>query len=213
MAEDAPEREAIAPYDQRLARLLIRPLVGTRIRPNHLTTLSLLLGVTAALTFAFGAIGNGVEHAGALLYMLAVFTDHTDGEFARLSGQTSEFGHVYDYLVGSANYTLLFLGLGVGLAASEGEWMLALGLIAGLANPLIVTLRMKSERRHGKAAVAHPSGGGFEIEDFIYLIGPITWLGGLRYFFLVYGIGTLGYLAWTTWTFGRAERARKRAGC
>ena len=36
-------------------------------------------------------------------------------------------------------------------------------------------------------------------------IGPITWLGGLEYFFLAYGLGTFGYTSWTVW-----ERVRSR---
>lgn len=193
------------PYDQRLARWLVRPLARTPVHPNHLTGISLLLGIAAGALFATG----GAEHWAALAYVLAVFTDHTDGELARMTGKTSDFGHVFDYLVGAANYTLLFVGLGIGLAESWAGWGLALGLAAGLANPLIVTLRLTMERRHGAEAVEHARGGGFEIEDFIYLIGPITWLGGLDYFFLVYGLGTLGYLGWTLFTFAGHQRRAK----
>ena len=59
------------------------------------------------------------------------------------------------------------------------------------------------ERRFGSQAVEHPGGGGFELEDFIYLIGPVTWLGGLEYFFWLYATGTLGYLLWTVLKFLR----------
>jgi hypothetical protein len=45
-----------------------------------------------------------------------------------------------------------------------------------------------------------------EIEDFIYLIGPITWFGGLNYFFWVYGLGTLGYLGWTIFELLNRDR-------
>src|SRR3546814_8923252 len=89
------------------------------------------------------------------------------------------------------------------LAGDLGIDSLVLGLTAGLANPIIVALRMQMELRYGKAAVEHPRGGGFEIEDFIYLIGPITWTGGLMWFFVLYGFGTIGYLFWTAGTFLR----------
>jgi hypothetical protein len=61
------------------------------------------------------------------------------------------------------------------------------------------------EHRHGAEAVEHPSASGFELEDFIYLIGPITWSGGLVYFFWVYGLGTIGYLIWTIQELVRRE--------
>ena len=91
----------------------------------------------------------------------------------------------------------MFIGLGIGLDGGWlGGWALVLGVCAGLSNPLVMVIRLVHERRHGDAAVAHPYFGGFEIEDFIYLIGPITWLGGLDYFFLAYGLGAVGYLLW-----------------
>ncbi len=60
------------------------------------------------------------------------------------------------------------------------------------------------------SSVEHPAKGGFELEDFIYLIGPITWAGGLLFFFVLYGLGNLGYLAWTIYEFRRnAVRAKE----
>ena len=93
MADDlTPEQQAKPgssgiPYDQRLAGWLVRPLVGTPIHPNHLTVLSLAFGFGAAAMFAWGDSPGWA----ALLYMLAVFTDHTDGELARQTGKTSRF--------------------------------------------------------------------------------------------------------------------------
>ncbi|MEE9139303.1 MAG: CDP-alcohol phosphatidyltransferase family protein [Alphaproteobacteria bacterium] len=195
------------PWDQRLARVLVKPLVGTWVRPNHLTALSLLAALGAAALFALGS--ETAADWAAALFMLAVFIDHTDGELARLTGTTSRFGHYFDYAVGSSNYTLLFVSLGVGLAQGPmGNYALALGLAAGLSNPVIVTLRLTMEKRYGKKAVAHPRFAAFELEDFIYLIGPIIWLGGLEYFFLIYGLGTLGYLGWTAWGFLRLRGRR-----
>jgi phosphatidylglycerophosphate synthase len=193
------------PYDQRLARLLVRPLVRTPVHPNHLTALSLLLGITASALFAFA--GPALVDLAAGSYVLAVFTDHTDGELARLSGKTSPFGHKFDFIVGGLNYTLLFCGIGIGqLHGQLGVWGLLLGLAAGLSNPLILRLRLKLDERWGKQAWKHPYFVGFELEDFIYLIGPITWCFGLKYFFVPFALGTLGYLAWTVIEYRRWDR-------
>jgi phosphatidylglycerophosphate synthase len=206
--EDSPpptEGAATSPWDQRLARIVVRPLIGTGVRPNYLTTLSLLLGVIAAGLFSYG--DPAFDAVAALIYMLAVFSDHMDGELARATGKTSRFGHIYDFLAGCFNYTLLFIGIGIGQSGGDmGNWALVLGFGAGFANPLIVSLRIAMERRFGAASVRHPAAFGFEIEDFIYLIGPITWAGGIVYFFVVYGIGTLGYLLWTVGRFVRCAR-------
>ncbi len=211
MADDPTSEQQVkpgssgVPYDQRLAGLLVRPLVGTPIHPNHLTVLSLAFGFGAAATFAWGDSPGWA----ALLYMLAVFTDHTDGELARQTGKTSRFGHYFDYVAGSLNYTALFLGLGIGLSNSWlGDWALVLGVAAALANPAVLLVRLVHERRHGEVAVAHPYAAGFEIEDFIYLIGPITWAGGVTYFFLVYGLGAIGYLLSQIASLARSESRR-----
>ncbi len=56
---------------------------------------------------------------------------------------------------------------------------------------------MSMEKQHGGEAVEHPAFGGFEIEDFIYFIGPITWFAGIVFFFIPYALGNIGYLIWT----------------
>lgn len=196
---------AIKSWDQRLAHVLVKPLVATPVHPNHLTGLSFVFGLSAAILFALG--GSLLVNLAAGLFMVAVFLDHTDGELARQAGKSSPFGQRFDSAVNASNYTMLFIGIGIGLSAGPlGTWALVLGLAAGLCNPVILLLRIGLENRHGSKAVAHPRYAGVEIEDLIYLIGPITWLGGLEYFFLAYGIGSFGYFAWTVW-----EALRSRA--
>lgn len=196
---------ATGAWDQKLAQILVRPLAATPVHPNHLTALSFVFGLSAAILFAFG--GPVLPHVAAGVFMFATFLDHTDGELARLAGKTSEFGRRFDSVVNASNHTMLFIGIGIGLSAGDlGTGALILGFAAGLCNPLILILRIGLENRHGAKAVAHPSYGGFEIEDFIYLIGPVTWLGGLEYFFLAYGFGSFGYLGWTVWEAVRSRR-------
>lgn len=182
------------PYDQRLAGLLIRPFKDTALHPNHVTTLTLLLGICSAVIFA---INIELAWLAALIYMLAVLTDHMDGELARMTGKSSRFGHNYDYIVGGLIYMLLFIGIGTGMRNEFGSWTLVLGIFAGLSNPIILYLRMKMEKHHGFEAVAHPQFLGFQDEDFIYLIGPITWFAGIIWFFVPFAFGNIGYLAWT----------------
>jgi len=202
------DKQYLVPWDQQLARRLVAPFNNTPLHPNHLTTLTLILGQCAAWIFAF-AMGQLAWFA-ALLYMLAVFSDHMDGELARMTGKTSSFGHDYDYIVGGINYTALFIGIGLGLQDSFGSWAIILGFSAGLSNPFILTLRMSMERQHGKEAVEHPVFAGFEIEDFIYLIGPITWITGIVYFFIPYALGNIGYLVWTIMEYRRWRGKTKK---
>ncbi len=112
------------PYDQRLARILVRPLARLAVSPNQVTTATLALALAGA-----GLIGLGppAQHWGAGLFVLARFLDHFDGELARLTGRDSRFGYYYDYVVGALSYAALFLAIGVGQTAVLGWWALLLG--------------------------------------------------------------------------------------
>ncbi len=187
--------------DQRLAHLMMRPFAASALHPNLLTTLTLALGLLTMLCFLQGDRAHA--DFGALCFMLAVFSDHLDGELARMSRKTSRFGHFYDFVVGGLNYTLLFSSIGLGLHAEWGPWAPALGIAAGLCNPVIMTLRVRMDNSFGLAATEHPSFGWFNLEDFIYVIGPVTWLFGVVYFFVPFALGTLGYLCWTVIEYRR----------
>lgn len=167
------------PWDARAAALLVRPFIDTRLHPNALTTLRLLVGLTGAWLFAAGSQFN----LAALCIVLSNFLDHTDGEFARMTGKMSVFGHRYDLFSDAVVTVGLFAGLGIGLRTALGDVAAVYGLIAGIAVAGIFQLRHVIETRHGKAAVRQASVAGFETEDVLYLI-PLVTLSGQETAFL-----------------------------
>jgi CDP-diacylglycerol--glycerol-3-phosphate 3-phosphatidyltransferase len=70
---------------------LVRGLVATGVRPDHLTVAGLLLSVGAGFAFF-----DGHSRLGALLLALAGVCDILDGEVARASRITSKFGAFLD---------------------------------------------------------------------------------------------------------------------
>jgi len=199
----APE----TPWDQRLARWLVRPFARTSLRPNHITTLSLALGVLAGVLFATGE--TYAAGWGAGLFMLARFIDHADGELARLTGRSSRAGYYYDYVAGALSSVALFGGIGVGYADGPlGGWALALGVAASVAALAGLGFGLATDARRGSEEAPYPQWGPFELEDGIYLIGPITWLGGLAGFFV---LGALGQIIFSAFRLGELQRARPRA--
>lgn len=196
---------ATAPWDSRLARLLITPLRNTRVHPNHLTTAGLLVGLGAAALFAGGA---NTARWGAGVYVLSALLDHADGELARLAGKTSAFGHLYDRLADLIVKLSLFTGMGMGLRHGVlGNWAPFLGIVAGASVVLIFALRSELARRRGEQSLPQPSAGGFEIEDILYVIAPVTWCGFLAPFLVGAGIGAPLFTLWV----GRAFRASRVA--
>jgi archaetidylinositol phosphate synthase len=196
------------PWDQRLARASIRPLVATPITPNQITTLSLAIGLLAALLYAQG---GSAMHLGAACFVLSFWLDHADGELARMTGRTSSFGHYYDLAAGGAVLVALFIGMGICAGRDTlGASSVGLGIAAGLATALIFVLRMELERRAGKAAVRQPNLLGFEMEDVMYLVGPITWLGLLQPFLILAGVGAPLFALFVLWQCRRVLIERPR---
>ena len=192
------------PWDQRAARALASPLSRFSLSPNTITTLSLVAGLAAAGLFA---AGGGSAALGALLAMGAFWLDHLDGELARLSGRTSLFGHYYDLAADGIVLVALFVGIGFGLAQGAlGPPALGLGVVAGAGAAAVIVLRLDLERRLGKAATRQPSLFGFEAEDAMYLVGPVTWLGALDVFLMLAALGTPLFALYTLWTSLQAGR-------
>jgi len=200
------------PWDQRIARLLVRPMVHSPVTPNQLTIFTLLVALAGAGLLATG--DGGKSNWGAGLFVLARFLDHFDGELARQKKMTSRLGYYLDYISGAISYGALFLCMGIGFMASElGNWALALGL-AGAASAVISMftnlsidkqLDLDDDSEHD--AVGYPGYAGFELEDGIYLIAPITWAGYLQPFFVLAGVGAGVYCLWTCWTLLRLRRS------
>jgi archaetidylinositol phosphate synthase len=176
-----PLPAANRPWDARLARRLVVPLTHSWVTPNHLTTVRLVVGLAAAAAFIPGSYGW--SNIAALLLIFSNFLDHTDGELARMSGKTSRIGHLYDLASDALVTILLFIAIGVGVAAKPGTDLglppAILGLVAGTAIALIFYLRMRIEELLGKAATQQASLGGFETEDVLYLL-PLVTLGNAQ---------------------------------
>ncbi|MGQ0658042.1 MAG: CDP-alcohol phosphatidyltransferase family protein [Chromatiales bacterium] len=173
------------PWDARLAARLVAPLRDTAITPNHFTTLRLVTGLLGAWLFGRGDAPN----LAAWLIVLSNFLDHTDGEFARLSGRSSRLGHLYDLACDALVTTGLFVGIGIGLRDSVGSTAIALGMTAGVAVAAIFQMRHDIERQMGKTATRQPRFAGFEAEDILYLLPVVTYAGLLQPFLYAAAIG------------------------
>jgi archaetidylinositol phosphate synthase len=203
-------------WDARAARWLVTPLVPTRVTPNHLTTLRLLIGLAGAVCLARGDFFH--INIGAFLIVLSNFVDHTDGELARISGKTSRIGHFYDLAADAIVTILLFLGMGYGLGVGAGvsggvEWRVppvVLGGIAGIAVAVIFFLRMRIEEMAGKAGTQQAFVGGFETEDVLYLLPLVTLTGVVSPFVVAASIGAPVFAVWVVLDYWRHLHAQRR---
>ena len=168
--------------------------------PNQVTVLTLVLALGGAGLLAIGDLN--AANWGVGLFVFSRFLDHFGGELARQSGKTSKLGYYLDYISGALCYGALFACIGIGLRDSGlGPWAFVLGF-AGTASALIsmfLNLGVDAEADIAEEgdAVGYPGYAGFELEDGIYLLAPITWLGFLQPFFVAAGIGASVYCIWT----------------
>jgi phosphatidylglycerophosphate synthase len=207
-----PVPAARRPWDARLARRLVAPLIHSWVTPNHLTTLRLGVGLAAAAAFVPGSYGW--SNIAALLLILSNFLDHTDGELARISGKTSRVGHLYDLASDAAVTILLFVAIGVGVAAKADTDLIIppaiLGLVAGTAIALIFYVRMRIEELSGKGATQQASLGGFETEDVLYLLPLATLCNALVPMLVAASICAPLYAIWVLIDYQRVLRRDRR---
>lgn len=160
----------------RIVRIgVVRPLVHSPVTPNHLTTLRLVSGIVAAVLVGIGE--TRWMEIGAGIFVVSVFLDRADGDLARLSGNTTYFGHCYDMIADTICNTLILIGLGIGLRGGEyGSWSIFMGVVAGLSVALILWAVMQIEEIEGVRAAELPSVVGFDADDAVLLIPVFIWL-------------------------------------
>ncbi len=187
----------------RFARVaLVRPLAGTPVTPNHLTALRIVTGVGAA-----GALAAGEMNAGAGLFVVSVVLDRADGDLARLTGKTSPWGHKFDLLSDALCNTLIFVGLGVGLAGSPlGLWAPVLGSLAGASVAAILWLVIRIEERQGARAAELGSAAGFDADDAILAVPAFIWLGWPVELLEAAALGAPAFALFFFWLFMRGGR-------
>lgn len=165
-------------WTHRMSRPLVRPMIGTWIRPNHITTLRVLTGLAACACFALG--GDGGMIWGGVLWLISAFLDRADGELARLGELSSPGGHLYDYYSDQLINALFFAAIGIGLRHSWlGAWSIPLGLVGAVSILGCGVFSERLERLSPPDTRAYTGRWGFDPDDALYLMGPLAWLGWL----------------------------------
>ncbi len=175
-------------WAHRVVTAAVRPLAGTAVTPNHLTTARLVTGLAAAGLFAMGAATwNWVA---AIVYVLSMLLDRADGVLARMTSQSSAWGHVYDLICDNVVTALLFVGIGAGLVNSGlGWWAPAMGVLAGLAVTATFWLAAQIDAMLPPGTQAIPGRGGFDPDDTLFIVAPVAWLGWLQPFLILAAVG------------------------
>lgn len=118
------------------AKVATRWCARLGIRPNHLTSLSVLLTITAGLLFMDGSFWWGL-----LLGWFMTFLDTVDGKLARVTLTSSRIGHVLDKGLDIIHPPLWYIAWGMGLSSLDPSltnlslnsilWIIVGGYIVG----------------------------------------------------------------------------------
>jgi phosphatidylglycerophosphate synthase len=161
---------------RRCSRWISRLLVRTPVAPNHVSVVSLAIGLVAIWCFWHATAASA--WLGVLLYALASIVDHADGEIARLTFQESRLGANLDWTFD----TIIHVGVVAGIGVSSAGGLL--GGLVGLLAAVGVTLSAVFARYLPREIEVGPTVGGLLTHianrDLFYLVllsfAALRWL-------------------------------------
>lgn len=172
-----------------------------------MTAIGLTSGLLATFLFSTGERVYGNIAGG--LFILAMFMDHLDGEYARLTARTTRLGYYFDRISSATVYTSVFIGIGIGQQMTfAGVPAFVVGLVAGISIALIFLIRNQAEYRGGGIVETQGNDKWFETEDCMYLLAVIAWVGQLDVILLLAAAGAPLYLLWTIFSIRRKAAAK-----
>jgi CDP-diacylglycerol--glycerol-3-phosphate 3-phosphatidyltransferase len=146
---------------------IVRGLALTRISPNVLTFIGLLVNVIAAVLFGYA---KGEDHwrmflyAGLVIIAAGIF-DMVDGRVARATNQVTVFGAYFDSVIDRYSDVALFFGLLVYYARAER--LFYVGLVAFV---MVSSLMVSYTRARAEALIGQCKVGFMERPERIVLI-------------------------------------------
>ncbi|MDP9268604.1 MAG: CDP-alcohol phosphatidyltransferase family protein [Acidobacteriota bacterium] len=161
---------------------IVRGLALTRISPNVLTFLGLVINVIAAVLFGFANADNQqrmFRYAGLVIIGAGIF-DMVDGRVARATGQVTQFGAFFDSVIDRYSDVALFFGLLVYYARANRFFYLVLTALVMVTSVMVSYTRARAESLIGTCKV-----GFMERPERIVLIiigalfnkmAPVLWV-------------------------------------
>jgi CDP-diacylglycerol---glycerol-3-phosphate 3-phosphatidyltransferase len=127
---------------------IVDGLALTRISPNALTFIGLLINVVAACYFGFASADNDqaamFRYAGLVIIGAGIF-DMVDGRVARATNQVTEFGGFFDSVIDRYSDVALFFGLLVYYARANRFFYVVLVAFVMTSSLMVSYTRARAE--------------------------------------------------------------------
>jgi len=161
---------------------IVHGLALTRISPNALTFIGLLINIGAAILFGFASAENQRRmflYAGLVIIGAGIF-DMVDGRVARATNQVTQFGGFFDSVIDRYSDVALFFGLLVYYARANRFLYVVIAALVMVSSVLVSYARARAESLIPSCKV-----GFMERPERIVLIiigalfnrmGPVLWV-------------------------------------
>lgn len=128
-----------------LSFLFVKLIYSTNITPNQISVFSMLFGILAGVSFAFGTPQSFVLAGLALL--ISNVLDCADGQLARLKKNGTGIGRIIDGFIDYVTGFSMFLGIGIGLSIATGDYLYVwLITLAGAASRIFQNMYFDNYR-------------------------------------------------------------------
>jgi CDP-diacylglycerol---glycerol-3-phosphate 3-phosphatidyltransferase len=138
-----------------ILQVIVNGLSLTRISPNVLTFLGLVINTAAAILFGFGNQHNYIRlflYAGLVIIGAGIF-DMVDGRVARQTHQVTVFGAFFDSVIDRYSDVVLFFGLLVFYARGNRLFYVFLAAFVMITSLMVSYTRARAEALIGKCKV------------------------------------------------------------
>ncbi|MGQ4807472.1 hypothetical protein NKDENANG_00824 [Candidatus Entotheonellaceae bacterium PAL068K] len=183
--------------DRPLSQALTKRLVRSAVRPNQMTCVSALVGLSGAFLLAQPA--QAWQVLGSLMFLVSIILDGCDGEIARLTFQESAFGAKFDAVMDNVVHFFLFPGIALGLYRQRHDSLyLVLGavVLGGVLVSMLVFLPyvLGQQQVHSRRTRIHES---LASRDFAFVLPFLALFNRLHWFLWAAAVGT--YLFAAVW--------------
>ncbi len=135
--------------------MIVDALALTKISPNWLTFIGLVINTIAAIFFGAARVDNHVRMFlyGGLVIIGAGIFDMVDGRVARATGQVTYFGAFFDSVIDRYSDVALFFGLLVYYARANRFFYLVLTALVMVTSVMVSYTRARAESLIGQCKV------------------------------------------------------------
>jgi CDP-diacylglycerol--glycerol-3-phosphate 3-phosphatidyltransferase len=164
--------EAIGSGGKRVLGAIVRWVSRSRINPNALTFIGLLINIGCGVLYGYGMFFR----AGLLMILANVF-DMLDGQVARLRGRVTRFGAFFDSVIDRYSDIIVYVGIMVFYARDTEKHSTLLVALTGLA--LVGSVMVSYSRARAESLDIACKVGFLERPERVVLliIGSLTEIG------------------------------------